>query len=78
MGGGQRMEGWVRDLWGWGRSSPSARPCPGLGVGVCCSFRMEQWLWSMLGAGRRRAASRFPNGCPATFPPQGCFGHRTH
>lgn len=33
MGGGQRMEGWVRDLWGWGRSSPSGEALPRLGGG---------------------------------------------
>ena len=33
MGGGQRIEGWVKDLWGWGRSSPSGKALPRVGGG---------------------------------------------
>lgn len=36
------MEGWARDLRGWGRSSPSREALPGLGWGVCCLLTMEQ------------------------------------
>lgn len=33
--GGRRMEGWVRDLWGWGRSSLSGEALPQVGGGGC-------------------------------------------
>lgn len=77
-GGSRRMEGWVRDLRGWGRSSPSGEALPWIGGGG--SVAHLQWSndWHMLGVGCRRAASRFPNGYPARLPPPDSLGQKAH
>lgn len=67
------MEGWVKGLRGWGRSSPSREALPGLGGGSIAYSQCSN-DWDILGVGGRRAANGFPNGCPATLPPPVSLG----
>ena len=72
------MEGWVRDLRGWGRSSPSGEALPwveGGGLLLTHSGAMTGMCWVQAAGG---LLPGFPMGYRATLPPLGSLDQGAH